>query len=87
MQKTLGILAFAALASGCTSTNISQALASGPLGCSPKEIVIADETVTGGAVHNFKATCAGVEYLWHLRLSESDQLPRAGQISVNFRGT
>lgn len=63
MQKTLGILAFAALASGCTSTNISQALASGPLGCSPKEIVIADETVTGGAVHNFRATCAGVEYL------------------------
>jgi len=46
---------------GCTSAKISRSLASGTVGCPPDDIAIANETVSSG-VHNFTATCRGVDY-------------------------
>ena len=48
--------------SGCTSARISRSLASGEIGCPVKEVKITNETATLEGLHNFTATCNGVEY-------------------------
>jgi len=60
MRKIL-IAALCALVMGCTSARISRSLASGAIGCPVKDIKISNETVSSG-VHNFTATCDGVDY-------------------------
>jgi hypothetical protein len=47
---------------GCTSTRISKSLASGAVGCPIDEVQITNETATIEGLHNFTATCDGVEY-------------------------
>ena len=59
--EILLVMASLFIFSGCTSTVISQSLASGALGCPSKEIIISDEDVNSG-VHTFMATCNGKDY-------------------------
>jgi hypothetical protein len=47
---------------GCTSARISKSLASGAIGCPVDAIEISDETASFEGLHNFTATCEGVEY-------------------------
>ncbi|MBU1052987.1 MAG: hypothetical protein KKC46_04055 [Proteobacteria bacterium] len=55
------IAIFGPLINGCTSARISKSLASGSIGCPPNQIIITNETVYRG-IHNFTATCEGIEY-------------------------
>ncbi len=58
---TICLFSIGIFLSGCTSAKISKSLASGAIGCPVNEITISNETV-GSGVHNFTATCGGVDY-------------------------
>ena len=60
-QKIL-IISIFLLLTGCTSARISQSLASGAIGCPMDEIHITNETATMEGLHNFTATCGGIEH-------------------------
>lgn len=58
MKTLCTLFAVALLAAGCTSTKVSQSLASGAIGCPPKDIQIRNETRTRG-IQTFEAVCKG----------------------------
>jgi hypothetical protein len=59
---TSKLLLITALAlAGCTNEDISKSLASGAIGCPINAIAITEETATIEGLHNFTATCAGVD--------------------------
>lgn len=61
MKNKIIIAVVCVLLTACTSARVSKSLASGAIGCPVKEITITNETVSSG-VHNFTATCDGVDY-------------------------
>jgi len=61
MKKIMLTVCVTMVIVGCTSAKISRSLASGAIGCPVKDIAISNETV-GSGVHNFTATCGGVDY-------------------------
>ncbi|MFZ6871825.1 hypothetical protein ACO0LF_07165 [Undibacterium sp. Di27W] len=61
LTKFLVVPMLLASVSACTSTKISQNLASGAIGCSPTDIGIFNEKVSSG-VHTFMASCGSKKY-------------------------
>ena len=61
-MKLIILISIVTLFFGCTSARISRSLASGAIGCPIKEVKITNETATIEGLHNFTATCDGVEY-------------------------
>ena len=62
MKVVILLVSIILLISGCTSARISKSLASGAIGCPTKDVKISDETATVEGLHNFTATCDGIEY-------------------------